>query len=1025
MYRILYGSEVLHDPRDPERILNDAKAELAVNDAGTLTFTMQPTHPMHGLLMPMDKENEVVLEQDGVELFRGRIRRIKEGFYEDQKIECEGELSYLNDVTLRPYTTLDDGVPSAVDALFAWYVLQYNQMTEERYRFTVGTNEAWKLDTNNYLYRANSDRPNVAQEIKEKLLSTLGGYVRTRRAHGLRTIDYLASGDSESSQRIEFGENLLDFTRDRDWADYYTVIVPIGAELEVEGSGEDTEGDSTTYAVMRENAKSASKLFDNREEAEAYAAFLEDKYVVKYYVETRSDDQSEKLTIDGEPDRELTGGLYKQGDRIIDLEAVQRYGYIERVVEFEDITVGENLVNAAARELRNAAVGDVLEINAVDLHMIDPEMDPIYIGDFVRVTSKPHGYDEYFVCSSMTVNVSEPSENTFTLGNEYEYMTAQQASKISMLNSSITQGYDEVKALSADAKAKAEQAEKTSHDVLLQLEDLTGTYVHIRYSANADGSDMTEVPDDTTLYIGICSNENETAPTDAASYTWSRIKGDQGIQGVDGDSGKSSYLHIKYSNDGGTTFTDNEGETVGEYMGTCVNDEAADPMTTTAYTWSKIKGDEGVGVESIYEQYYQSTSYETTTGGSWLSEYPDWVEGMYLWTRNVTKYTDGTSYQTQPICVTGSKGATGDPGASGAMLYGTCGSAAGTSAKAATVDNFPGLVVGTVISVKFTYANTSATPTLNVNASGAKSIVTNGLPSAFWTAGQTVQFVYDGSAWQVLSAAVYAFQATIGNPGGNNVLIDDDSVDIRNGSTANASFSADGVELAKNSDSAYVKMCGGKGTIEYSSDPFTSSKNGLRIYPGVAGNLMDLLDTDGTGVRMISNVGDLANHGAVVASANHVFMGIGDGTDTQAGSGGYLDIKTNQAVLFSKNIGLFGTNLNVNGTSYTLQALQNLLTTGTYKLSDGFVLYRSGNVVSIVNSGNQTHTIAGNWSEKSLGTIPEGWRPPAWMVFQPVTMSGRNIYLQVDASGNCTICNGDSSSYTGQVPVSGTWVIGG
>lgn len=76
-------------------------------------------------------------------------------------------------------------------------------------------------------------------------------------------------------------------------------------------------------------------------------------------------------------------------------------------------------------------------------------------------------------------------------------------------------------------------------------------------------------------------------------------------------------------------------------------------------------GAAGVGISSIVEQYYLSTSNETQTGGSWVSEPPAWENGKYMWTRSVITYTDKNSKQTAPICVTGAKGATGATGGSG------------------------------------------------------------------------------------------------------------------------------------------------------------------------------------------------------------------------------------------------------------------------------------------------------------------------------------------------------------------------
>lgn len=89
--------------------------------------------------------------------------------------------------------------------------------------------------------------------------------------------------------------------------------------------------------------------------------------------------------------------------------------------------------------------------------------------------------------------------------------------------------------------------------------------------------------------------------------------------------------------------------------------------------------------------------------------------------------------------------------------YATCSTAAGTAAKVATIT--PGsafsLETGVRVSVKFTNALSVAAPTLNVNSSGAKAIYFRGatLTSAqYWAAGSTVDFVYDGTYWQMLGS---------------------------------------------------------------------------------------------------------------------------------------------------------------------------------------------------------------------------------------------------------------------------------
>lgn len=85
--------------------------------------------------------------------------------------------------------------------------------------------------------------------------------------------------------------------------------------------------------------------------------------------------------------------------------------------------------------------------------------------------------------------------------------------------------------------------------------EIDGTYFYVRYSQYEDGTDMTEIPDDNTEYMGVCSTSTNTAPTDNSAYTWVKVKGNDGV-GLPGNDGKTSYFHVKYSDDG-KTFTGN------------------------------------------------------------------------------------------------------------------------------------------------------------------------------------------------------------------------------------------------------------------------------------------------------------------------------------------------------------------------------------------------------------------------------------------------------------------------------------
>ena len=128
------------------------------------------------------------------------------------------------------------------------------------------------------------------------------------------------------------------------------------------------------------------------------------------------------------------------------------------------------------------------------------------------------------------------------------------------------------------------------------------------------------------------------------------------------------------------------------------------------------------------------------------------------------------------------------------MLMAACDTDAAKAAKAATLASGSlDLSAGASVTVVFAHANAADAPTLDVGGTGARPLRTNGSASAYWADGQAVVLTYDGTYWQVCSTPVYASTVTVGNPGGSNVRIDSNSVDIRDGTDVTASFQRDGI----------------------------------------------------------------------------------------------------------------------------------------------------------------------------------------------------------------------------------------
>ena len=203
------------------------------------------------------------------------------------------------------------------------------------------------------------------------------------------------------------------------------------------------------------------------------------------------------------------------------------------------------------------------------------------------------------------------------------------------------------------------------------------SYFHIKYSSVANPTSSSQLTETPSTYIGTYVDFTPDDSTDPKKYTWSRFegvqgpKGEQGIPGI-GVDGKTSYLHIAYANssDGRTGFSISDSANklfIGQYTDFSP-DDSTDP---SKYKWTLIKGatgatgSSGKGISSIVEEYYQSTSATTLSGGSWSTTPPTWVDGKYIWTRSVITYTDNTVKRTEGICATGQKGDKGEKGDAG------------------------------------------------------------------------------------------------------------------------------------------------------------------------------------------------------------------------------------------------------------------------------------------------------------------------------------------------------------------------
>lgn len=129
-------------------------------------------------------------------------------------------------------------------------------------------------------------------------------------------------------------------------------------------------------------------------------------------------------------------------------------------------------------------------------------------------------------------------------------------------------------------------------------------YTWIKYADDAQGGGISNNPTG-KAYIGFAYNkETATESNDPSDYTWSDIKGEDGIPGAAGADGKTYYTWVAYSDNADGTGMYQQPKDTTKYIGIAVNKETATESNNPSdYTWSKFKGEDGQSVSSLGRWY--------------------------------------------------------------------------------------------------------------------------------------------------------------------------------------------------------------------------------------------------------------------------------------------------------------------------------------------------------------------------------------------------------------------------------------
>lgn len=246
---------------------------------------------------------------------------------------------------------------------FRELISNHNEQVDAEKRFTVGIVDAVDANLDMQADSRTETRVywNTLDMIEDSLLNVYGGYLRTRKEGNTHYIDWVSQYGDLNAQPIEFSVNMLDLTDKVDASEVFTVLIPLGAS-EIGEDGEYT--DPLTIATVN-------------------------------------------------------GGLnYIQDDA-----AVATYGKIWRTKTWSYIEDPAQLLAKGREYLKTGIAFETLTLKAVDMHFTNGNVQPIRLGDKVRILSNPHGLDKVMTCTQMEIDLVNPENTVYTFGEKPRTLT--------------------------------------------------------------------------------------------------------------------------------------------------------------------------------------------------------------------------------------------------------------------------------------------------------------------------------------------------------------------------------------------------------------------------------------------------------------------------------------------------------------------------------------------------------------------------------------------------------------------------
>lgn len=339
---------------------NDDKAvldDITLNLELNTAGTLTFTCPSQNPCYELIKNRKSIVSvwRDDEEIFFGEVREQVKDLYGSKKVTCVGLLTYLAD-SIQPQKEYHD---QSSYQLLEKLLQAHNSQVDDYKKIRIGF--VTVSDSNDSLYRFTNFETTL-EAIMGKMVDKLGGYLKLRREKDGLYLDYLCLEEmgKMAKQPVEFGLNMLDYTENLSAEDVSTAIIPLGKELESENSKNE---------------------------------------VLKKYTDITSVNNGKNY--------------------LVSTQAKSAFGWVCKVVRWDDVAVPENLLRKASLWLKdNQFEQTELNLSAVDLSEFDLDFETIECGDRVRCIASPFGMDRVFPVMRQSIPLQKPGEMKIVLGSQ-------------------------------------------------------------------------------------------------------------------------------------------------------------------------------------------------------------------------------------------------------------------------------------------------------------------------------------------------------------------------------------------------------------------------------------------------------------------------------------------------------------------------------------------------------------------------------------------------------------------------------